>query len=180
MKLTDEALSEMLRLLPIGLKTLFPTLTASTTSPTPILTLLPPSPSTSLPLLLLQLSVPPSTPLVILPSPVLLSSALSSTAHPQPAVVVVHASLVDDVLEQIWEDRGDKAGVLVVGDPQKEQYRVVENAKTRGMKVAWWEEIWEVAEKAPTEKGVLPGTLISLGAHRVLLIKHRCPYLRCA
>lgn len=70
---------------------------------------------------------------------------------------MVHASLAEEVIEQVWEDRGDKAGVLIVGDPEKGKRGIMESAKTKGMKVAWWEEIWEVAEKVTEEKAVLPG-----------------------
>ena len=109
-QLTDEALAEILRLIPLGLSSLFP-LSETTSSPTPILTLLPSSPSTSFPLLLLQLAVPPSTPLIVLPTPKLLSTALHSSLHPQPKLVIAHASLAEDVIEQVWEDCGHDVGV---------------------------------------------------------------------
>ncbi|EIW73123.1 hypothetical protein M231_06039 [Tremella mesenterica] len=144
--LTDEALQEILRLLPIGLQTLYPTLSTSPTAPTPILTLLPPSPTTSLPLLLLYLSSPPCSPLVVLPSPTLLTTALTATCHPRPGLVVVHASIADDVLEQVLEDCHTSAGVLLVGDERKEKTDVMGSATSRGMTVHWWEEIWDAAE----------------------------------
>ena len=155
-KLTDEALVEILRLIPLGLASLFP-LSESTASPTPILTLLPTSPSTSFPLLLLQLAVPPSTPLVVLPTPRLLTKALQSTSHPQPKLVVIHASLAADVIEQVWEDCGSDVGVLIVSDPGKEQDQVVQDAEKKGMLVKYWEDVWTGAEAS---KKVMPGTLI--------------------
>jgi long-chain acyl-CoA synthetase len=151
--LTDEALVEILRLIPLGLSSLFP-LSETTASTTPILTLLPSSPSTSFPLLLLQLAVPPSTPLIILPTPRLLTKALQSTSHPQPKLVVVHASLAADVVEQVWEDCGSEVGVLIVGDPGKEQDQVVHEAEKKGMLVKYWEEVWTGAEAS---KKVMPG-----------------------
>nr|XP_031862082.1 uncharacterized protein CI109_002495 [Kwoniella shandongensis]KAA5529154.1 hypothetical protein CI109_002495 [Kwoniella shandongensis] len=147
--LTDEALGEILRLLPIGLQLLFPSI-ANPASPSPILTLLPPSPTSALPLLLLSLSVRPNTPLIILPSPRLLTAGLTSKNHPTPGVVVVHASLLDDVVEQVWEDCRDRVGILIVGDPQKDGASTVKNARAKGLEVHWWEEIWDVAE---SEKG---------------------------
>jgi long-chain acyl-CoA synthetase len=155
-QLTDEALAEILRLIPLGLSSLFP-LSESTSSPTPILTLLPSSPSTSFPLLLLQLAVPPSTPLIVLPQPKQLSKALHSTLHPQPKLVVVHASLAEDVIEQVWEDCGHEVGVLIVGDPGKEHDQAVREAEEKGMIVKYWEEVWEGAELS---KRVMPGELI--------------------
>ena len=72
---------------------------------------------------------------------------------------MVYASLLEDLLEQVWEACGDKTGILVVGDTAKEKHEVVNSARTRGMKVAWWEEIWEVAEKGTAEKMVSPGSV---------------------
>ncbi|KAK4686758.1 hypothetical protein P7C73_g3360, partial [Tremellales sp. Uapishka_1] len=159
--LTEEALSEILLLLPHGLRALFPHhLSTSPTSPTPILTLLPPSPVTALPLLLLALSVPPSLPLIVLPHPKLLNTALAKTsAHPQPGIVVVHVGLLDDIIEQVWEDCEDKVGVVVVGDEKKEKIALIEEARRRGMNVRWWEEIWAAAEK--DVKNSLPGAVTS-------------------
>jgi long-chain acyl-CoA synthetase len=151
--LTDEALAEILRLIPLGLASLFP-LSESTSSPTPILTLLPSSPSTSFPLLLLQLAAPPSTPLIVLPTPRLLTKALQSKDHPQPKLVVAHSSLAADLIEQVWEDCGSEVGVLIVGDPGKEQDQVVRDAEKKGMLVKYWEEVWGGAEAS---KKVMPG-----------------------
>ena len=177
-------MSEIIRVFRLGFKSLFPALTRSPSAPTPILALLPSSPTTALPLLLLQLAIPPSTPLIILPSPILLSAALTSTSHPRPVLAVVHASLLDDLLEQVWEDRGDQCGVLIVGDPEKEKFKIVESAKTRGMKVGWWEEVWENAEKVSgteAEMVVLPGQLLNLCAvSSPVADLSRRPYLRRA
>ncbi|ORY27329.1 hypothetical protein BCR39DRAFT_560061 [Naematelia encephala] len=146
--LSDEALSEILRLVPQALFNLFPSLSLLPAAPTPILTLLPPSPSCQLPLLLLSLAAPPSTPIIPLPHPSLLASALEEkTAHPRPGLVVVHASLIGDVLEQIVDENEERLGVLVVGDPDKACEEAVQPAKDRGMVVSWWEEIWDVEGK---------------------------------
>ena len=100
-------------------------------------------------------------PLIVLPEPKLLTSALTSPTsenppHPMPAVVVVHVSLVDDVVEQVFEDTGAKAGVLIVGDMNREKEPLVERAREKGMDLRWWEELWEVAETA-RHKASLPG-----------------------
>jgi long-chain acyl-CoA synthetase len=145
-QLTDESLHEILQLLPLGLKALFPSLSG------PILTLLPPSPSTSLPLLLLQLSSP--SPLIILPSPLFLTKALTSSAHPKAGIIVVHVSLFDDVVEQVLEDCGQDVVIVIVGDVEKGKHRLVESAKGRGMRVVWWEDIWAAAENAAEEGNV--------------------------
>ena len=142
-------------MIPLGLSSLFP-LSETTSSPTPIITLLPSSPSTSFPLLLLQLAVPPSTPLVVLPTPKFLSKALHSTLHPRPKLVIAHASLAEDVIEQVWEDCGHDVGVLIVGDPGKEHDQAVRDAEEKGMLVKYWEEVWDGAESS---KKVMPGEL---------------------
>jgi long-chain acyl-CoA synthetase len=152
-QLTDEVLAEILRLIPLGLASLFP-LSESTSAPTPILALLPASPSTSFPLLFLQLASSPATPLVVLPSPKFLNEALHSKLHTQPKLVVVHASIAEDVVEQVWEDCGHEVGILIVGDPAKEHHQVVADASKKGMVVKYWEEVWEGAEKS---KKVMPG-----------------------
>ncbi|KAK8844727.1 hypothetical protein IAR55_006577 [Kwoniella newhampshirensis] len=149
--LTDEALAEVLRLLPIGLELLFPR-SSSPTSPSPIMTLLPPSPNSALPLLLLSLSVKPNAPLVILPSPRVLTTGLTAKGHPVPGIVVVHASLFEDVAEQVWEDCRDKVGILIVGDPEKGEQNSVEITRGKGMEVHWWEEVWDVAESEKSEQ----------------------------
>ncbi|KAL7423590.1 hypothetical protein Q5752_001170 [Cryptotrichosporon argae] len=136
--LTDDGLAEITRLLPLGLRALFPT-------PGPIVTLLPPSPSTSLPLLLLSLSASPGRPLVVLPAPVFLTAALTSAAHTRPAVVVVHASIAEDVVEQIWEDCGADTGVLLVGDGARTLGALVDAARARGMRAHWWDDLWDAA-----------------------------------
>ncbi|ORX35025.1 hypothetical protein BD324DRAFT_609750 [Kockovaella imperatae] len=145
--LSQEALAELIRRFPIGLTSLF-NLPTSNVSPRPILVLLPPSPVTALPLLILQLAATPSSPLVILPSPKLLTKALTPAAdsHPVPGVLIVHQSLLEDVLEQAVEDCGDSLGIMVVGDNDKSQGPLVERAIGKGMKVHWWEDVWEAAE----------------------------------
>jgi len=70
--------------------------------------------------------------------------------------VVIHASLAEDAVEQIWEDCGSDVGVLIVGDPEREKDQVVQGAKENGMIVRYWEELWEGAESS---KKVMPGKL---------------------
>jgi len=72
---------------------------------------------------------------------------------------VIHASLAADVVEQVWEDCGTEVGVLIVGDPGKEQHQVVQDAEKKGMLVKYWEEVWTGAEAS---KKVVPGTLITV------------------
>ncbi|WRT63250.1 uncharacterized protein IL334_000153 [Kwoniella shivajii] len=151
--LTDEALTEIIRLIPLGLSLLFPNeSTANPSSSSPIVTLLPPSPTTSLPLLLLSISATPDRPLVILPSPRLLAPALKGTGHPAPGIIVIHISLLEDVIEQVYEDCGSTVGILIVGDPQKTGEDSVKAAQGKGLNVKWWEEIWEIAESSEAEK----------------------------
>jgi hypothetical protein len=69
---------------------------------------------------------------------------------------VIHASLAADVIEQVWEDCGSEVGVLIVGDPGKEQDQVVQDAEKKGMLVKYWEEVWTGAEAS---KKVMPGKL---------------------
>ncbi|WVQ64344.1 uncharacterized protein L199_002506 [Kwoniella botswanensis] len=149
--ITDEGLSEIIRLLPIGLSFLFPNLP----SPSSIISLLPPSPSTSLPLLLLSIASTKDKPLVILPTPKLFSSSLRSTAHPKAGIVVIYVNLLEDVIEEICESRGGSSvGILLVGDPQKKSESVVGQAKSKGITVKYWEEIWEVAESLEAQTQV--------------------------
>jgi hypothetical protein len=68
--------------------------------------------------------------------------------------VVIHASLAEDAVEQIWEDCGHDVGVLIVGDPTKEKDHVVQGAQEKGMLVKYWEELWHGAEQS---KKVVPG-----------------------
>lgn len=156
-QLSDESLAEIIRLIPLGLNTLFD-LSVEKESPSPVLAVLPSSPSTALPLLLLHLAAIPSAPLVVLPTPQMLSHALGEqTAHPSVKVLVVHASLAEDVIEQVYEDRQNGIGILIVGDPNKERDYAVQDAKAHGLNVRYWEEIWEAAEGSKIK---LPGTLI--------------------
>ena len=148
-KLTDGSLSEILHIIPKGLQALFP----NTTKDSPILTLIPPSTSTVLPLLLLQLSSP--SPLFILSSPSLLTKALNSDEHPSPCFVVAHKNFVEDVVEQVWEDTQGKTGVLIIGDPEKDSGETIEAAARKGMVVKFWEDIWEEGETA--SEHVSPG-----------------------
>jgi hypothetical protein len=71
-------------------------------------------------------------------------------------LVVIHASLAEDAVEQIWEDCGSNVGVLIVGDPEREKDQVVQGAKENGMIVRYWEELWGGAESS---KKVMPGKL---------------------
>jgi hypothetical protein len=52
------------------------------------------------------------------------------------------------VIEQILEDCRDQVGVLIVGDGDKGKGELVRNAEGKGMRVCWWEDIWEAGEKA--------------------------------
>lgn len=77
----------------------------------------------------------------------MLSPALNEqAAHPLVKVLVVHASLAEDVIEQVYEDRQNRIGILIVGDPNKEKDYVVQDAKSHGINVRYWEELWEAAE----------------------------------
>lgn len=62
------------------------------------------------------------------------------------------------MLEQVWEDCKDTVAVLIVGDPLKMKDPTVRDARSRGMKVRYWEDIWEIEDKVK-EKGGLPGEL---------------------
>ncbi|WVW81314.1 hypothetical protein I302_103305 [Kwoniella bestiolae CBS 10118] len=153
--ITDEGLSEMIRLIPIGLSLLFPD--SSSDGPSSIISLLPPSPSTSLPLLLLSIASTRDRPLVILPSPKLLSSSLRSNAHPKAGIVVTDVDLLEDVIEEIYESQ-NSCGVLVIRDPARKSDKVIGQAKAKGINVKYWEDIWEVAEspKAQSENYEAP------------------------
>jgi len=142
-QLSDESLKDVVHLLPRGLRSLFPALNSNDKS---IITLLPPSPSTALPLLLLELSA--VSPLIILPDTVYFTMALTTTSHPSPAVAVVHVDLLEDVVEQVLEDKHGETGVLVIGDPQRKRNDIVQAAGAKGMTVRFWEELWDVAETA--------------------------------
>ena len=76
------------------------------------------------------------------------------TAHPPVKVLVVHASLAEDVIEQVYEDRQNGIGILIVGDPNKDRDYAVQDAKAHGLNVRYWEEIWEAAEGSKVK---LPG-----------------------
>ena len=77
----------------------------------------------------------------------MLSTALSEkVAHRPIKLVVVHASLAEDIIEQVFENRQSGIGILIVGDPNKEKDYVVQDAKAHGINVRYWEEIWESAE----------------------------------
>lgn len=150
-QLTDEALAEIVRLVPLGIEILFPR--SSPMIASSIVTLIPPSPNSALPLLLLSLSATPHRPLAILPNPRLLTAALTGHgAHPTAGIVVVFADLLAEVVVQVWEDEGDKVGVLIIGDENKLQRSVVEEARRKGLTIHWWEEIWEMAESEMAEK----------------------------
>ncbi|WVN88510.1 uncharacterized protein L203_103721 [Cryptococcus depauperatus CBS 7841] len=153
-KLTDEALAEIVRLIPLGLSILFPSSPASISS---IVTIIPPSSSTSLPLLLLSLSATPDRPLVILPTPRFFTYALTASgkAHPAAGIIVTCPNLLSDIIEQVFEDNRT-VGVLVVGDPEREQSGSVAQARERGLNVHWWEEVWDLAESEAAEKVQLP------------------------
>lgn len=118
--------------MPLGLRALFPALSSSAV--TPIATLLPPLPSTSLPTLLLALASEPRHPLIILDHPRHLPAALSGKDHPVPALVVAHVSAVGALANL-------PAGVdvLLVGDPERQAN--LTNAKR-------WEELWDAAESS--------------------------------
>ena len=56
---------------------------------------------------------------------------------------------------------------MIVGDMGKEKSKVVGSARERGMAVRWWEEIWEVAEKATEEKVEYPSKRLDIGRGRL-------------
>ena len=92
----------------------------------------------------------------MLPAPRFLTAALSASArHPEPGLVIVHASLLDEAVEQVFEDRETSTGILVVGDAGKQHADVARAAEAKGLVVKFWEDIWEAAELAP--KLDLPG-----------------------
>lgn len=137
---------ELIRLLPLGLEAMFVTPSAPLSGP--ILVLLPPGPSTALPLLLLALSVQTRRPLIILPSPRMLISALKAEddTHGQPALVVTHESIAEGVIEQVAEVRRGRCGVLVAGDMGKRLAGLAREAEGHGVKVGFWEDMWSLAE----------------------------------
>jgi long-chain acyl-CoA synthetase len=152
-QLTDEALAEILRIIPLGLRSVYSSLRKATPeSPSSILILLPPSRTASLPLLLLALKAPPNCPLIILPTPHLLTAALTAKEHPNPGVIVVHESLAEDVIEQAWEDLSGTCGVCIFGDPDKMRKGAVMAAKKKGMDVAWWADLWDAGDEAKREE----------------------------
>lgn len=57
-----------------------------------------------------------------------------------------------------------------MGDPKKEKQAVAESARKRAMRVEWWEDIWEVAEKATMAKADLPGTPNPFSVREVVLM----------
>lgn len=144
-QLTNEALTEIVRLVPLGLKALFSEQMGTVDSPKSIVTLLPPSPSTSLPLLLLSLASQKSNPLVVLPSRSLLPAALESKDHPAPGLLVLHESALTDAVDLDFQDLNG-AGILLVGDPNRRRAGPVADAIRHGVNVKWWEEIWDAAE----------------------------------
>ncbi|WWC90156.1 uncharacterized protein L201_005089 [Kwoniella dendrophila CBS 6074] len=151
--LTDEGLSEIIRLIPIGLSLLFPNIKSTKEDPSSIITLLPPSPTTSLPLLLLSISSTPDKPLIILPKPNLLSQALESKNHAQPGIIVIHLSLLHDVIEQAYETSSE-IGILLIGDPEKSSEIIIKTAKSKGIQIKYWEDLWEIAESPQAKNHV--------------------------
>ncbi|BEJ13701.1 hypothetical protein CspHIS471_0308750 [Cutaneotrichosporon sp. HIS471] len=133
--LTPEALAEVARLVPLGLRALFPKLASEEV--TPIAVLLPPSPTTSLPTLLLALASQPRHPLVILDHPRRLASALSGKDHPVPSLIVAHASAARAIA-----NLPTGVDVLLVGDPEGKV----------DIKARRWEEIWDPAEAAAPDE----------------------------
>lgn len=147
-QLTDEGLGELQRLLPLGIRALFPFKSPEHQTCRPILVLLPPTPSCSLPLFLLSLVSSPSNPLIILPSPQLLITALSgdSESHPQPGLVVTHESIAEDVIEQVAEVTNGNCGVLVAGDTVRRLESLGNKSAGHGVDVRFWEDLWDAAE----------------------------------
>jgi len=77
--------------------------------------------------------------------------------HPKPGLLIVYASLLDDVVEQVWEDCKSRVGILVIGDDGKTAMATVEKAREKGMTIHWWEEVWGAAEEQGEK--TMPGTL---------------------
>jgi hypothetical protein len=141
-------------------------LSSNPTSPTPILSLLNSDwLDNPLPLLLLSLSLPPSMPLIVLTSLDHLNAALQSTHHPRPSVIVMYKWQVYDLLEHIWNQFGDKVGLLVVRSHSDEAGGkvdiMIKEKVAKGMKIKYWDDIWEMEDKVK-EKADLPGEFLFL------------------
>lgn len=131
--------ADVASLLPRGLRALFPSLASATKdAPAPIATLIPPSTTTGLPLLLLSLASRPSTPLIVVPRPAALPAAVQGGRAPAPGLVVLHVSAIERLPEI-------SCPVLLVGDPDRK-------AQVAGKNVRWWEELWAAAETVPEYK----------------------------
>lgn len=139
-ELDSEGVAQTSAMLPRGLRALFPDLAKATKdAPAPIAALIPPSTTTSLPLLLLSLASRPSMPLVVVPRPAALPAALKGQGIPQaPALVVLHISEIGRLPEI-------NCSVLLIGDPKKAAASRVGDRKN----VQWWEDVWPAAEAAP-------------------------------
>ena len=70
-------------------------------------------------------------------------------------------SLLEDVIEQAWEDLGDKLGILVVGKTDATQDELIAKASERGMVVHWWDDVWTAAEKT-MHKFTVPRELVGV------------------
>jgi long-chain acyl-CoA synthetase len=145
--LTNDALTELLRLLPLGLRALFPLKAPEHKTTRPILVVLPPNPSTSLPLLLLALASSLESPIIVLPTPQLLIQALEETkSHPAPGIVLAHESIAEGVVEQVAEAMEGKCGVLIAGDTTRRLEPLGRKAARHGVDVRFWEDLWTAAE----------------------------------
>lgn len=165
--LTNDALTELLRLLPLGLRALFPFKAPAHQTTRPILVVLPPNPSTSLPLLLLALASSPESPIIVLPTPQLLIQALEeTTAHPAPGIVLAHESIAEGVIEQVAEAMEGKCGVLIAGDTSRRLEPLGRKAAGHGVDVRFWEDLWTAAED-------VEGLEIASKSARVLLPRDR-------
>lgn len=127
--------------MPLGLRKLFPSLQGGGS----VACLLPPSPITALPLLLLSLSSSAKNPLVVLPHPRLLEVAIKDRA---PGVVVIHESAIEATADLLVNS---KSGVLIVGDTKRRHQAFADRAGKNGVVVHFWEDVWDAGESASDE-----------------------------
>lgn len=87
----------------------------------------------------------PHNPLVILPSPEHIKTALDNSSHPTPAVIVARKALAEDLIEELV-DQGVQIGLLIVDDPERSLRSLATKSARRGVHLRWWEEVWEEAQ----------------------------------
>lgn len=87
----------------------------------------------------------PHNPLVILPSPEHIKTALNNSSHPTPAVIVARKALAEDLIEELV-DQGVQIGLLIVDDLERSLQSLATKAAKKRVHLRWWEEIWEEAQ----------------------------------